>query len=381
MIWTIFIFIIVLGVLVLVHEFGHFFAAKKSGMKVQEFGFGFPPRLIGIQKVDGKWKIVWGHKSLQNVESGTQTEVADTIYSINAIPFGGFVKILGENNEHENDPRSFVNRPFWGRLITLVAGVAMNFILAWVLISIGLGVGLPASLENPKEFSEYARIRDVKIHIEEVVKDFPAEKAGIVSGDIVEKIDNTVFKNADEARNYVKSNSGKTFIFQIDRSGIKKDVAVESLANPKEGEGTVGVMFSSFGMLYVPWYIAPVAGVKATLIQTGGMLSGFYQLVSGKVSLNNVGGPVKIAELTGKASQMGFVFLMQLTAVLSLNLAILNILPFPALDGGRVLMLIIEKVRRKKNNQKIEQWINTVGFLFLIGLMILVTIKDVKGLF
>lgn len=384
MIWTIIIFILVLGVLVLVHEFGHFYAAKKSGMKVLEFGFGFPPRCIGIQKKDGRWRLIWGSKNNSSNFDGDATGQASldsTVYSINWIPFGGFVKILGENNEHEEDPRSFINRPFWGRFLTLVAGVAMNFILAWVLISIGLGIGLPASMDNPKEFSQFARIRDQKIHIEETVKDFPAQKAGIIPGDIVEKIDNQSFNSAEETKNYVKSNSGKKFVFQINRAGEKKNITVESLANPKEGEGTIGVMFSSFGMLYVPWYIAPAAGVKATFIQTQGMLSGFYQLITGKIALEHVGGPVKIAELTGKASNMGFIFLMQLTAILSLNLAILNILPFPALDGGRVLMLLIEKARRKKNNQKVEQWINTVGFLFLIGLMILVTIKDIRGLF
>lgn len=373
MIFTIFIFIVVLGVLVLVHEFGHFYVAKKSGMQVSEFGFGFPPRLFGIQKVNGKWGIVWGHKQPDNIE--------DTVYSINAIPFGGFVRILGENNEQAEDPRSFVNRPFWGRFFTLIAGVVMNFILAWVLISIGLAWGLPASMDNPKDFSEYARIRDQKIQVEEVVKNFPAEKAGVLPGDVINKIDALSFKNADEARNYVRENAGNKFTFEIIRAKEKINLEVASIANPKEGEGTIGVMFSSFGMLYVPWYIAPVAGVKATFIQTAGIFNGLYQLVSGKVALKNVGGPVKIAQLTGQASHMGFVFLMQLTAVLSLNLGVLNILPFPALDGGRVLMLVIEKARRKRNNQKIEQWVNAVGFAFLILLMILVTIKDVKGLF
>src|SRR4051812_41779526 len=113
MIITILIFIVVLGLLVFVHEFGHFWVAKKSGMKVEEFGFGFPPRLVGLQRIDAKWKVI-----------GTSSAKSDsTIYSINAIPLGGFVRILGENNEHENDPRSFINRPFWGRFLTLVAGV------------------------------------------------------------------------------------------------------------------------------------------------------------------------------------------------------------------------------------------------------------------
>src|ERR1700722_667059 len=126
---TILIFIVILGILVFVHEFGHFLVAKKSGMKVDEFGFGFPPRLAGIQKIGSKFKFVWGYKAPQNPDK--------TVYSINWIPLGGFVKILGEDNAGENDPRSFINQSFWKRLAVLVAGVIMNVLLAWVLISAG----------------------------------------------------------------------------------------------------------------------------------------------------------------------------------------------------------------------------------------------------
>src|SRR5882724_11194201 len=137
MLSTIVIFILVLGLLVFVHESGHFIVAKKSGMVVEEFGFGFPPRLVGIQKIDGKWKMVWFGSSMRPDVSINQNlnEVKPTIYSINWILLGGFVRILGENNEHEEVPGSFVSKGFWPRLLTLVAGVCMNIILAWVLFS------------------------------------------------------------------------------------------------------------------------------------------------------------------------------------------------------------------------------------------------------
>src|SRR5262245_46692622 len=137
MLTTIIIFIIILGLLVFVHELGHFIVAKKSGMVVEEFGFGFPPRLIGIQKIENRWRVVWGKKSeVENPQN--------TVYSINAIPLGGFVRILGENNAHPDHPGSFINKGFWPRFFTLVAGVLMNVVLAWVLISAGFMIGLPA---------------------------------------------------------------------------------------------------------------------------------------------------------------------------------------------------------------------------------------------
>lgn len=371
MLFTVIIFIVVLGVLVLAHEFGHFFAAKKSGMKVEEFGFGFPPRAFGWQKTEGRWQMVWGNKETADKEQ--------TIYSVNWIPFGGFVKIMGENNEKQEDPRSFINRPFWGRFLTLVAGVSMNLVLAWLLMSAALVIGLPAGIDNPKDFSKYAELKNVQIGVDSLVKDYPAEKAGMQTGDVILSVDGKSFAGADAMRDYIRSNSGKVFEVKIKRLSEELKINVSSLSSPPEGQGPTGMSLTSFGRLTVPWYIAPYAGAKATLVQSLNILDGLYRLFTGKISLSHVGGPVKIAQLTGEVGRMGAVYLIQFTATLSIQLAILNILPFPALDGGRVVLLVVEKLRRKRNNQKIEQWINTVGFVFLILLMIIVTIKDVKG--
>lgn len=371
MLFTLVIFILVLGVLVLAHEFGHFFAAKKSGMRVEEFGFGFPPRMFGLQKLNGKWTWVWGHKEVPDKEQ--------TVYSINWIPFGGFVKIMGENNEHADDSRSFINRPFWARLVTLVAGVGMNVVLAWVLLSAALVVGLPAGIDNPKDFSAHAQLKNPQIGVEALVKDFPAEKAGIQPGDVIVAVDGRGFPDASALRDYIRARAGAQFDFQIERLSQRLEIRVASLAHPPDDQGPTGMSLTSFGKLTVPWYAAPWVGAKATYIQTLNILDGLWRLVTGRIALSNVGGPVKIAQLTGEVGRMGLVYLMQFTATLSLNLAILNILPFPALDGGRVFLLLVEKIRGRRNNQRLEQWINTVGFVFLILLMILVTIKDVKG--
>lgn len=369
MISTIIIFIIVLGLLVFVHEWGHFIVAKKSGMKVDEFGFGFPPRMIGIQKTEGKWKFVWGHRKPLDQEQ--------TVYSINWIPLGGFVKIVGENNDHQDDPRSFINKGFWPRFLTLVAGVTMNALLAWALFSAGFMAGLPVAVSSEADLPGGAQFSGGEIAILEVVPQSPADKAGLKPNDIILSLDGNKYSQVSDLSGYIKQNSGKTFSLEYKRGEEVKTAQVESVANPPEGSGPTGIALAKVGKLKFPWYKAIGQGFKTTYQQLGGIVSGFGQLITGKVGVSSLGGPVKIAQLTGEVADMGLIYLVQFTAFLSLNLAVLNILPFPALDGGRVLFLIIEKLRRKRNNPKWEQIANTAGFLLLIMLMIAVTIQDI----
>jgi regulator of sigma E protease len=381
MLITALIFIAVLAVLVLVHEFGHFIVAKKSGMKVEEFGFGFPPRLIGVKKTSSGWKVVFGHSKELPIEGGDQTGQApdSTLYSINLIPLGGFVKIMGENNEQENDPRSFINRPFWGRFFTLVAGVTMNVILAWVLTSGGYIAGLPVALDNPEDLPKNAQFINKQVAIIEVVKDFPAEKAGIKPTDIVLKIDGQDVTILQDLQSYIRENAGKELVFTIKRGESTQDIKVQSQV-PTEDQGPTGIALAYMGKLKYPVFTAFAEGAKTTVFQLKSIVVGLYEFFANKPSLDNLGGPVRIAKLTGEVADLGWVYLLQFTSFLSLNLAILNILPFPALDGGRVLFLIVEKIRGKRNNQKIEQWANAAGFALLLLLMLLVTIKDVKGI-
>jgi len=380
---TILIFLIILGVLVFVHEFGHFIVAKKSGMKVDEFGFGFPPRLAGIQKVNGKWKFVWGMRAPLDPEQ--------TVFSINWIPLGGFVKILGENNEQENNPRSFVNRPFWGRFLTLIAGVVMNVILAWVLVSVGYAVGLPTAVDTLSNLPHHAHLSNPQVVIVDTLPGQPADKAGLKAGDVILKLDNsmeTKNETIEEVQKYIKSHSGQEIAFTIQRINEIKNVQVQSLANPGPGQGPTGIELALLGKLKFPWYWAPIEAYHTINQQINSILMGLWQLVyqplralvglpANTSILSQVGGPVKIAKLTGQVAELGFIYIIQFAAFLSLNLAVLNILPFPALDGGRVLFLLIEKIRRKRNNQKVEQWVNAIGFMLLLLLMVVVTIKDI----
>lgn len=371
MITTIIIFIIVLGVLVFVHEFGHFIVARKSGMKVDEFGFGFPPRLFGFQKKDGKLRFIKGHKN--------PTDSDETVYSINWIPFGGFVKIMGENNEHEQDPRSFVNRPFWGRFATLVAGVTMNWILAVLLFAVAFMVGVTSEVTPGDASFANAKITQKQVAISYIVPGEPAEKAGLVAGDIILSIDGKEFSSYEEVQQYVRANRGKVFEFKVKRISEEKNVSVASLENPSETQGPTGVALTNIATVKLPFFASLKLGFVKAVNMTKAIFVGLGSLFTSREALNQVGGPIKIAQLTGQVAALGLVPLLHFTGLLSINLAILNIMPFPALDGGRLLFLIIEKLRGKKNNQKIEQYFNTFGFVFLLLLMVVVTIKDIVG--
>ncbi len=366
---TILIFILILAILVFVHEFGHFIVAKKSGMQVEEFGFGFPPRIVGLQKINGKWKVV-GAKN-QNVNPNA------TVYSINWIPLGGFVRILGENNEREDHPGSFINKGFWPRFLTLVAGVCMNVILAFVIFSAGYLIGLPVAVDSLADVPAHATFSHQQTGILDVQSGSPAAKAGVEPNDILLSIDGNAFSGVADIQNYIYSHEGKQITFAVQRGRQDLSFKVTPLVNPGPNQGPTGIELSLVGRLKYSLVFAVWEGAKTTGSELGAIVAGIYQLFSQHLGFSSLGGPVQIERLTGQVAGLGFVYLMQFVAFLSLNLAVLNILPFPALDGGRVLFLLIEKIRRKPNNQKVEQIINTAGFVFLILLMVAVTINDI----
>ncbi len=370
MIITILIFLIVLSILVFVHELGHFVVAKRSGMKVHEFGFGFPPRLFGIQKVDGKWKFVWGHKD---------TETDDTVYSVNWIPLGGFVKIMGEDNDSE-DPQSFVNKPFWRRFFTLAAGVIMNFVLAGLLLSIAYMVGSPVAVEDINQVPKGATFTERQVAIIDVAENSPASKAGILPSDIIQTVDGQSFDNIQGFQEYVQNNKGKAMSFDVKRVNEQKTFEVQTMTEQKEGEGVVGVSLALYGKIKFGPLAAIAQGYQTAYQQIIAIATGLYDLFSTGNGLESLGGPVKIAQITGQIADTGFIPLLQFAAFLSLNLALLNALPIPALDGGRILFLLIEKIRGKKNNAKLEQYANAIGFMALLLLMLVITVRDVSQL-
>lgn len=371
MLITVIIFLVILSLLVFVHEAGHFIVAKRSGMGVHEFGFGFPPRVVGIQKLNGKWKIIWGKK---------EVDPDSTVYSINAIPLGGFVKIMGEDNDEASDPRSFTHKSFWARFGTLFAGVAMNVLTAWVILSIGFMIGLPIAVNALDELPANAQFTSQQILIGEVRADSPAQKAGLQDSDIITSVDGQRFTEIENLQDYIKSHRGQKMTFEVQRINkfIKADITTAADGDVSKGLVGIGLAYYGkikFGPVQSIWH-----GAQTTVNQLKAIATGIVTIFSSKDGLKSVGGPVKIAQLTGQVADLGLLPLLQFTAFLSLNLAILNTLPFPALDGGRMLFLIIEKLRGKPNNQSIEQYANAIGFMLLLLIMAVITIRDVSQL-
>jgi len=367
---TIIAFILILGILVFVHELGHFTAARKNGIKAQEFGFGFPPRFFGLYRdVDNKWKISWGSKDIES---------KDTIYSLNWIPIGGFVSIKGEDGNN-TDADSFATKAVWRRFTVLVAGVAMNIVLATVLLCIGLMIGLPRDIEGLNIAQKY--ISQEKLQIIQVEKDSPADKAGVQLADQILTVNDIKPKNITDIQQLISTSGDKTIKMVVSRDKNEKVFNIETRYDETTKTKRVGIAMSHIALVRYPWYQAIWEGIKTTLYLIKEIFIALYELLYRLVIGQSVGadvaGPIGIAVLTGQVVDMGWSYILQFVALLSINLAIVNILPFPALDGGRIVFLIIEKIRRKPVNQKIEGIVHSIGFGILMILILLVTYKDI----
>ncbi|GAC1309321.1 MAG: RIP metalloprotease RseP [Ktedonobacteraceae bacterium] len=401
--WYLLAAIPVFGLLVLVHEFGHFITAKWAGIRVEEFGLGFPPRVVGFRKRDeGGWEIIWfgGRRSeedsygsqKQTPFSGTSGGVSKfgtptsnhTIYSLNLIPIGGFVRMPGENGDINDemgnyDHQSFAAKSAGKRLIVLVAGVTMNVLLAMVLFTFAFGFGEPMLLPQ----------------IGKVVPGSPAAQAGIQPGDTIVAANNQPIKFFSDlvtaVGNDIKADNNQhatvPVTVQIKRAGVPQLVTttVNVREHPPAGQGPMGIEASGKVVFdSIPLWQAPIRGVQYTFEQTRGFMQAIGQMFTGALPFQ-VAGPVGIVRITGEVAQSvpseGWWPLLSLTAVLSLNLAIINILPFPALDGGRVVLVLVEVLRGgKRLKPEVEGIINFAGMLMLLTLMVVITFFDVKGL-
>lgn len=367
---TLVAFLLVLSLIVFVHELGHFWTARKFGVKAEEFGFGFPPRFGGIYKKDGKWKFVRGAKEV--------TDADDTIYSINWIPLGGFVKIKGEDGENQTDPDSFAAQAIWKRAVILLAGVTMNMITAVVLASIGFMIGLPQVLGDE---GAKAIVYDRQIQVVEVLADSPAKKADLKTGDIILSINGKDFSTGEELQEYTNESKQEDITYKIKRGQdeLEKQVALEII--PETEKLGAGIAIAEVGLVRYPIHLALWHGFESVVNLTQTIVVAFYDLLKGLILGQGVqaeiAGPVGIAALTGRVAHMGFVYLLQFTVMLSVNLAIINAFPFPALDGGRLFFLIIEKIKGSPVKREVEAIVHNLGFVLLMGLVLLVTFKDV----
>ncbi len=370
---TIITFVLVLSLLVFVHEFGHFWVARKFGLKPKEFGFGFPPRAIGYYKnKEGQWKTVRGGKDPEDAD--------DTIYSINWLPLGGFVN-LEEDEDAGDNPNHFSKLPVHQRGLILVAGVTMNIILAAFLISFGFMIGLP---QSTGDLGPNAKISDQKVQVVEVIKGTPAESAGLEVGDAIVAINGEITKTNEQIQDIVRDSIGKTLSYSIKRKGENIEKQIIPVIIEESGEGGIGVSITETGIVRYSFFNAIWEGIKTTGFITWFILMAFVDLIVGLVTGNGVsvevGGPIRIAEITGDAVRMGMSYLINFTALLSINLAIINILPFPALDGGRIIFLFIEKLQGKPVSKRIEAVVHQTGMILLMLLMVLVVYKDIARL-
>ncbi len=408
---TLLIFIAVLAILVLSHEFGHFVFARLFGMKVEEFGFGFPPRLLGIRRktvtpphghppagveslsppsqggtqgvLAKRWQIVWGNKNVKALEK-EESLPGGTVYSFNWLPLGGFVKIKGEDGG-TSDQDSFAAKAWWKKSVVLVAGVGMNILVGVVLISLGYMVGLPTALDGIKDVS---KIADRHVEVVQILPGKPAAAAGIVEGDRIVAVGALNNPRLDELRAYVDAHKDETIPVTIIRGPETIIKQIHPTVYADTGKGGLGVGIVELGTVRFPWYQAIARGAVTTVQYLKTIITSFYYLLkdlfSGAGLSAGVSGPVGIAVMTGHVARLGWVYLTQFIAMLSLNLAVLNILPIPALDGGRLLFVIIGKIFRRPIKTRYEQLAHAIGFALLLLLVVAVTVKDLgtfKGLF
>lgn len=367
---TMLIFLGVLSALVLIHEAGHYLAARWFGVKADEFGYGFPPRLVGFVKDQGVWK---------RVGRDDDRVYASTIWSLNWLPLGGFVRIKGEQGDVQGDADSFHAKPIWQRIIILAAGVAMNWILAIMLFTVVFIGGTRAVLED---IPPYARVEARAIEMTQVLDDSPAEKAGLKAGDRVVSIHGQIPTGFEDARRLIAEQKEASFSMEIERQGERKRLTLTPVFDERLGHPVIGVGLADVGRVSFSPPQAFRAAVRSTWGYSKAILGTFgdvvRNLVVNKTVNQDLAGPIGIAVMTGKVAEQGMMPLFQFAAILSINLAIINILPIPALDGGRIAFLFIEKIRRRPMRRALEAAIHNGAFVLLLLLMALVTAHDVS---
>lgn len=362
---SIIIFILVIVALIVVHEFGHFVAAKLSGMRVDEFGIGFPPRALIMAKK------------------------GETLYTLNWLPLGGFVKIFGEDGDGA-DPRAFSKRPRILQALVLVAGVAMNLLLAYLLIAGALMMGTPRALSN----EDLAIAHSVQLMIADVLPGSPAAEAGLTPGDTILSAEDGhyIFSGTDakEFTSFVAEGEGNATIALTVRHADTKEETV--FARPKVGvvasdpsRAVLGLEVATIGIVPLSFIAALIEGARltwsATILTAQGLWHFFYSIFTFSADLSQVAGPVGIAGVVGTASEQGLGDLLSIMAIISINLALINLIPIPALDGGRLLFVIIESIIRQPIKPSVAHGINAIGFVFLILLMVVVTANDIFKIF
>lgn len=358
------IFLVILTILVLIHEAGHFFVARRAGIRVEEFGIGLPPK-------------IWGKK------------YGETEYTINLLPIGGFVRMHGESPDgvsiqdghdakaQEDDSRTFMSKSKLARTAVLLAGVTANLLLGIVIFTIVFTVGLPQFAAEPV--------------VNSVTPESPAQIAGFKQGQTIVALNGEPYDKIEAGfSEEVKDKAGQPVTITVeDENGQKQDLVVTPRQDPPAGQGALGITIGG-GDIYVastekyPIYQAWWEGIKEALNFSWQILASLGGMVGGLVSTGtapaDLAGPVGIAGIIGQARELGWIPVLFFAGIISINLAVVNVLPFPALDGGRLVFVVYEAITRRKANPNVERWVNTIGMLVLLGLIALITISDISKL-
>jgi len=352
---SILIFLFVLSLLVFVHELGHYLVAKRLGVLVEEFGFGLPPRIFG-------------------------KKIGETTYSINLLPFGGFVRLHGESSDEgiEHPRKAFLNKSKKARVGIVIAGVIMNFLLGIVAFAVVYSFsGIPR------------QTKDIKVV--DIASGSPAQTSGFIVGDVIRKVDKEPVSSIDQFVALIEGKKGKRVNVEIERNEggkvSQKKFSLTPRENPPKDEGPLGVIITQTELYFPPYWQRPFVGIyygfNEALVWGGRVVQGFVimfkDLASG-VAPKDLAGPVGIFAITSEAAKSGIMELITFIGILSVNLAILNIIPFPALDGGRLVFIAIEGFIGKKILPKVEATIHTIGMIILLILLLAITARDAQRL-
>ena len=351
-------FIVIFTLVILVHELGHFYFAKRNGVRVEEFGMGMPPRLWGIKK-------------------------HGTIYSINWIPFGGFVRLHGENADEKAGKNSLANKSAVARFWVLGGGILMNLALAWVLLMIGFWLSMPPMVGPVEDYAPDSQVQG-KVVILQVADKSPAQVAQLQPGDYILSVNGSVATDPAEFKSLISDKADRAVELQVERAGELKTVTVTP---DTTADGAVigawidrAIQRVNYVWWQVPWIALQETGRIIWLVVMA-VVGLIYKLFTTASLPAELAGPVGIAKITADIVQLGALRMLQFVVFLSINLGILNLVPFPGLDGGRLLFVGLEVLRGgKKISQQVEGVIHTVGFVLLMALIVAVTYKDILKL-
>ncbi len=387
---TILAFIFVLGVIVIIHELGHFFAARSVGVRVDRFSIGFPPRLFTVNSVDGGFeinlffykknemdKINWDIVKTWNINI-PERKGSGTEYCFAIVPLGGYVKLAGMIDESmdgtiQNEPYELMSKPVWAQIWVMSAGVIMNILLAFVIFtSLAWYQGVPTSEDKPVIYS--------------VQEDSPAKNANLLPGDKIIKVNDYSISTWSDLSSTIQEQPNKSINITYVREGKESSIDIYTTFRvfPIDGKlDTLGMIGIAPELIYKPIGIirASQLGVTSTVGGLGLVVLSIKLLISGQASVGDLGGPILIAQIAGETARAGIISLFGFMAIISCNLAFINFLPIPGLDGGHVFIILAESILRRKFTLKTRMIIQQIGMAFLLLLMATVMINDIGRLF